>query len=99
MGNMTVEQKLEMIRRARESSASNSNALRGRQKIMGSVTNTEEQDSGKISFFKVKIFVVIILFAGFLVLDVTGVSFFNLKAETIIKAITDSLEIEKLSLF
>lgn len=96
MGNMTVEQKLEMIRRARELSSQNSNTLSGRQRIMNPESDTQSNSTFKINFFKVKILIAIVLFLTFAVLDFTKGNIFSVKSSTIYENITSSIDIEEL---
>lgn len=94
--NNTLEHRMEMLRNAREMSRQNSMSANSRYSDLKGSTNVEEKGIPAFSFFKIKILVAVVLFAGFLILDAADVNFFSINADAIIKAITGFSELEQL---
>lgn len=92
MQNTTLERRMELIRQARELSSRNRETINGVQKIFTESEPVKEKP--RMNFFGLKILVAVILFTGYVFLDLNIGGNLFVSSEDITKAISYNLDVD-----
>lgn len=92
---ITIEEKLRLLQKMREDAGSNQNALQVRSQILGQpyyrYDETEHiPDTTGNTSFKIRLCCSVLLFAGYLVLQYSGLSIGGVSAEHMVNVITET---------
>ena len=98
---MEYRQQLLAEARATMSSSHGESAFRNPGLIHPRYGRTQEhqETEGKVSFFKVRCVIAVVLFLGFLVLYTTGASVFQYDSQRIVSTFSDTIEAEDVSAY